>query len=281
MEPVNDPKPKIETEMDIGAETVASTGEPTKSVEEMQELMGVDNTPQGEQKPEEEEKVSEHNATKVFVVQPQPESNPIPESNYETVNTTAEPTEFDPAYHCVDENGNPIRTKSGKFRRKPGRRTGGTNAERRESQFESFTSPAPLSTIQMLTMAIDSTTLICAKFFGDEWKTEGDERAMLIDAYSRFVHYKGWDSAASPELVLIGVTLTYLMPRIMTDKFLKKLKGMGKKNAHSNSGTNGVGQNHVGQSDSTASGTVGNESDNLRSPPIDGMGGTIDLSKHR
>lgn len=247
----------------------------------MQNLMGVYTNPQGEQKPEETEQVSEHNATKVFVIQPQPQSNSIPESNHETVDTTAEPTEFDPAYHCVDDNGNPIRTKNGKFRRKPGRKQGGTNEQRKESQFESFTSPAPLSTIQMLTMAIDSTTLICAKFFGDEWKTSGDERAMLIDAYSRFVHYKGWDSAASPELVLIGVTLTYLMPRIMTDKFLKKLKGMGKKNAHSNYRQNGIGENNVSESNSSSVGTSGNESHNSGPSSINGMGGTIDLSKHR
>lgn len=263
--------------MNIGADIVDEATEPTKTVEEMQELMGVETATEteGEQASASVSdssttvKVDQPDLSSAFVIGDAPQTSSQPEPSDDV---------FDPAIHCVDEMGNPRKTKTGKYRRKPGRKGETAKEQVKATKYESFTCAAPVSTVHMVQMMIDSVTLTTAKVLGDKWKPSNDEKAVLTDAYARYIHYKGWDSAMSPEAFIIGVTASYLLPRLIESGFFEKLLGMGKKDAHPNSRQNGVGQNNAGKSYSPPVGTSGNAGNHSRPVNVERLGGTIEIS---
>lgn len=104
---------------------------------------------------------------------------------------------FDPSLHAADAAGNPIRTNTGRFKRKlrlPGDRsasTGGLNVP-------SEVTAAPMD-MRIKTAAAKYADLFIVtgiSFFGEEWKPEMgkgvDERAMLIDANERAMLQYGY-----------------------------------------------------------------------------------------
>lgn len=269
--------------IDIGSDIVANAGEPTKTVEEMRELMGVEETSANEgQTPatgDSQTTVKVETPSLESAFQVVPTEQPVKE-NSSAPTQAAEPEVFDPAIHCTDEFGNPRKNRDGTFRKKPGRKGEKVKEQVKASQYESFTCAAPVSTVHMVQMMLDSATMITAKFLGDEWKMSPDEKAILTDAYSRYIHYKGWDGAMSPEAFVIGVTASYLMPRLLNGGIIEKLLGMGGKNAHANTRQNGERKNNIGESHRPPNGTGGSNRDSAR-PPTNGMGGTIEISTLR
>lgn len=191
-------------------------------------------------------------------------------------NTASAPEQFNPDIHAVDENGNPRRNKDGSFAKKRGRKPGGEETVVEPVPGEvmrDFNQPAPLSTIQMVQMMLGLTTILSTKYFGPEWNPTADEAKMLTDVWSRYVHYKGWDEKATPELIVTMVTIGFLMPRVTSENFKNKILRR-REDAHANNRATGNGENNTGQNNSAASGNQGPESLNTR-PIIERMGESV------
>lgn len=178
---------------------------------------------------------------------------------------------FDPKIHCVGRDGQPRKTKNGKFRRKR------QKAEVKiEIENQAFGASPPLSTVQIVQMIVTNTSILASQYWGDEWKLKIDEEALLTDTYSRYVHFKGWDSALTPEAVVIGVTISVFLPRLLGPGFKNWLsKMMGSKNAYHNNRTNSNGQNNAGQNNSSAGGQGGKDGPSSGPVPREPMGGTL------
>jgi hypothetical protein len=126
-------------------------------------------------------------------------------------------------------------------------------------------------------MIFDCGVLITASYLGDEWKAKPEERAMMIDCYARYANYRGWLAGASPEAAVILVTITYMMPRVLTQKFFDKMKELTG-HAHANNRTPGIRENIARESHRPPGGAGGSRSDHSGPAPIGGMGGTVEIS---
>jgi hypothetical protein len=182
-------------------------------------------------------------------------------------------TGFNPDIHCVDEKGNPRRTKTGKFRLKPNfARSGGTNDPGNPvdvDPMQEFSNPAPISTIQAIQMILSLGSMMAVKAFGEEWKFTDPEQQMLTDVWARYCHFRGWDMDQSPELVVIMTTLAVLLPRITSPNFLKRFKRVN--NAHTDNGSNKNGENNTGENNRQTDSGGGEGGDSVR-PIIERMG---------
>ena len=168
---------------------------------------------------------------------------------------------FDPSIHCQDENGNPKRNKDGTFKKRPLQKP-------KEIPIPpppppppvDFNDAAPPGTMQMVCMCLDVTCMIMVQTIGEEMRPSPQERQLLTDVYSRYIHYKGWDQELSPEVAVVMVTFMFLSPRIPV--IIKKWSQLkkGKQNAHINIGTAGNGQNDNSQDNRPASGSTGKAS---------------------
>lgn len=167
---------------------------------------------------------------------------------------------FDPLIHSVTHDGTPSKTKSGKWRKKTGKKTVEQKKEEVKSSQSKFLEPPPATTLAMLLTTVQVASITLMNVVGKEWEFTNAEKDTLADVYARYVHYRGWDEFMTPEMVVIGVTLSVLGPRI-TPKILalfatKKKKGVF--NAHVNRRENPVGKNDNGESNSQTN-TVGTE----------------------
>lgn len=182
---------------------------------------------------------------------------------------------FDPKIHCVDEQGNPRKTKSGKYRRRPGRKNGATNSGPQPTQQTySFTDAPPEVTLQMLLTTMQVASLCMSMSLGKEMELSEKEQKTLADVYARYVHYKGWDNVCTPEAVVIGVSLSILGPKLFASGLIMKIFGKKKKvvnNAHSNIGTDGKRENNAGESNNN-SGAGNPQEFSLGPPPLKGVG---------
>lgn len=170
--------------------------------------------------------------------------------------------QFDPAIHCTDENGHPRRNKDGSFRRRPLQDKKPSDPIKPMPDLKppepprSFNDPAPVGTVQMVCMCLDVVNNVMCVAVGPEMRAQPEERQLLTDVWSRYVHYKGWDETVSPEVAVFLATFMFFSPRIpyMINKIKEKRAA---KHAHSNHRSTGTGQEHTGQNNSTPSGTGG------------------------
>lgn len=211
------------------------------------------------------------------MTEPQVETAPVETAEFKETNIGAEihaqtqaPSEqgkaetFNPEIHCSNTDGTPKRNSDGTFRKKPLKKNAPKEVQGEiENNFET---PAPISTVQMIEMALSVGTMMAVSQLGEEWKPTDDERKMIVDIYARYMHYKGWDLEASPEMILIGVTLGYLMPRIMTPKFMARFKKV-EQNAYTGDRADGNGQIDPSKNNSKPVNFGGAGSDRIR-PPV-------------
>jgi len=161
---------------------------------------------------------------------------------------------FDPTIHCMNEDGSPKRNKDGTFKKRP-------LPKNKEIPIPpppppppvDFNESAPPGTMQMVCMCLDVATVIMCNTIGPEMKPSPDERQILTDVYSRYVHYKGWDGQLSPEIAVIMVSFMFMSPRIpvIIKKWQDRKKG--KQSAYVNIGSTGNGQDNVSQNHSPTS----------------------------
>lgn len=143
--------------------------------------------------------------------------------------TDATGTVFDSSIHCVDEQGNPKRTKTGKFRRK----RGATGSERKSTSNRTNGGPVNGSIGQstdetrrqcrLQADMIHSSVEYCAvALLGDHWSTSPQERDRLVEALTTYLVETGqleipaWFGLA----MAYGI---YALPRYMDERTQQRL----------------------------------------------------------
>lgn len=176
--------------------------------------------------------------------------------DFEIVNSSTEET-FDPSYHVSDKDGNPVLTKTGKFRKKPGRNSAGKSGTGGLNYPEP---PAPdnvgLAAETAAAIYINSGVVI----FGPEWLPDGHgEKEGLVDAFRAYLDAKGIDDIP-PGLALSIAMMGYAAKRLYMPEtqtrlsriilWVKLKAGMVKYNASRNDTRsdrmreNDTGENH-------------------------------------
>ena len=166
---------------------------------------------------------------------------------------------FDPAIH-YRKNGQPVLTPTGKFRK---RRAGSTSTDETgqpvgEVNLMSIT--ARPGAIMLVESCITINDVYGSKLFGEYWATTPQEKQLLVDAWSKFVTYKNWDTGNGIYLPLFLATLPYIISRCTDERFtigLMKIKNSllrKKDNARTNHRDNGMRQNDTGENTGAAMG---------------------------
>ena len=116
-----------------------------------------------------------------------------------------------------------------------------------------LTIPRLPGTMQMVCMCLDVTCVLMVNSIGPEMCPTEQERQVLTDVWARYIHYKHWDEAVSPEVAVCLVTFMYLSPRIPFIAKKWQAKKEAKKNAHIDNRSTGNGQNDTSENHSAAS----------------------------
>lgn len=119
---------------------------------------------------------------------------------------------FDAGLHCVNEDGTPTLTKTGKFRKKKG---GVVSGPQPNVQMAFSASLATVYAIEMLGSAIG----------GDEWKPENAEHEMMVAAWQDYYAVSGM-SGPPPFLGIIIATGCYALPRLTKPVTVSRLGRM-------------------------------------------------------
>lgn len=145
--------------------------------------------------------------------------------------TDSDGNSFDPSIHVTDEDGNPKTTTTGKLRKRPGRKAGGSTIQGRPASHVGLGASTHQNSGQVNTdqMAIEkrrATGQHAAKMLtgvaqmvgGEEWKPmkipdQGiDEQKHLNEAFADYFEAKEMDDMP-PGMVLSVVVLSYAAPR--------------------------------------------------------------------
>lgn len=117
---------------------------------------------------------------------------------------------FNPAIHCVDANGNPKRTKSGKFRRKRGK----------AGVYASVTAPQSIDSVKMQNAAAAAQVSVAATFlagqicFGPEGQPEPGEPEQMQAAYQQFYYLSETPIQVPPWALVFMVSSSYIAKRM-------------------------------------------------------------------
>lgn len=117
---------------------------------------------------------------------------------------------FNPAIHCVDANGNPKKTKSGKFRRKRGK----------AGVYASVTAPQSIDNVKMQNAAAAAQVSVAATFlagqicFGPEGRPEPGEPEQMQAAYQQFYYLSETPVNVPPWVLVFMVSSSYIAKRM-------------------------------------------------------------------
>jgi hypothetical protein len=125
---------------------------------------------------------------------------------------------FDPAIHCADEFGNPVVTKTGKLRRRPGRKSAAGFAP----QIDLTDKRAGDAAIQVVTLII----IMGHTIGGEEWDAKEDEIVNMQAAWKAYFIDHG--IVAFPSWVgVVIATGGYALPRVHKPKTRERLLAFG------------------------------------------------------
>ena len=134
-------------------------------------------------------------------------------------------TLFDPSIHSTDDNGKPIETKTGKWRKKRGPKTGQRQTvDPADANQQRNALSAGYMTAQMI-------FLTCQTVFGNEWvpvksKEHGiDEEKNMVDAWTAYYLQTGTQEPPAWVVVCIAC-MGYAAPRLQAPKTKSKLARM-------------------------------------------------------
>lgn len=117
---------------------------------------------------------------------------------------------FNPAIHCVDANGNPKRTKAGKFRRKRGK----------AGVYASVTAPQSIDSVKMQNAAAAAQVSVAATFlagqicFGPDGQPEPGEPEQMQAAYQQFYYLSETPITVPPWALVFMVSSSYIAKRM-------------------------------------------------------------------
>lgn len=131
---------------------------------------------------------------------------------------------FDPDIHAVDANGQPVKTKTGKFAKKRGRKTGETTKPN-TGQIAAVQTSKQLGRATAFMIFSSGQAL-----FGEEWKPIKDkdrgidEETTMIDAWSEYYLLTG-KKDLPPWAGISVVCCAYALPRLSMPKTQERLSG--------------------------------------------------------
>lgn len=138
------------------------------------------------------------------------------DGDYEDYITNNHGEEFDPDIHLSDKDGNPRLTKHGKFRLKPGRKTGTDHSakqriNRPNAANENISPEMSMAAETAASMYINSGVML----FGEEWIPDSAkrEREHLVSAFEQYFIAKGIEDIP-PGLALAIAMFGYAAPRL-------------------------------------------------------------------
>ena len=173
---------------------------------------------------------------------------------------------FDPAIHVTDADGNPVLTKAGNYRKRPGRKAGSVPTS------SIYSEPPPTQAEPALPdpaarAAADTLFTLGVTLGGEEWlpiqspETGLDERAEMIGAFDAYFKAAGIVDIP-PGLALSIAVGGYALPRFTQPKTRTRmqrakdrvaawwLKRKARKNARSDSGNDGKRENDARETSS-------------------------------
>lgn len=145
---------------------------------------------------------------------------------------------FDPTIHATDENGDPKKTKAGRWAKKRGRKARG-EAIRANPETSKFSpgqtaqpeqavpqAPGPdLDAIKRAQERLETgktmanlTVLASVMAGGEDFAADQKEVDQMGAAYAAYLEARGIDAAMSPEMVLAGQLSNYFLPRVFKPK---------------------------------------------------------------
>lgn len=133
-------------------------------------------------------------------------------------------TVFDSRFHCVDSQGQPVRTKTGKFRRKRGAKNGTkTTGDGRGSEAERVRIERCKATGRVIATTIVTTGVAIG---GDEWKLRNEEELdMLSNAWGDYLMAQNIVEIP-PWVGLLIAHSIYAAPRLAMPKTQGRIKTM-------------------------------------------------------
>lgn len=186
-----------------------------------------------------------------------------PEGDADDIINASTGEKFDHAIHLSDAAGNPVLTKTGKFRKRAGRPSGGNE---RPSGINFPEAPpqnnARLAAETAAAIYINTGVVI----FGSEWlpNAANMEREQLVEAFNAYFEANGIVDIP-PGVALVIACLGYAAPRLYMPKTQTKLQqfilwvkikiGRAKLNAaRADTGTNGLRENNASKANGEAVG---------------------------
>lgn len=123
------------------------------------------------------------------------------------------PEVFDPAIHCVDANGNPKLTKSGKYRRKRGK--AGATAMPNPNQID----PMRMANAQVAAQVSTQATFIAGQIaFGPEGAAQENEAEQMTAAYTQFFYLSEKPVQIQPWVLVAMVSCAYVAKRMAMEE---------------------------------------------------------------
>lgn len=135
---------------------------------------------------------------------------------------------FDPALHLTYNDGTPRLTPKGFCRIKRGcGQSQATSTITRPVVRTSFSDIVPSLDSRGIVEALFTTQDIYGtKYFGEAWRATPQEKEQVVSVWAKYITYKGWDKALSPELCVIATTCGFILPRILNKEIQAKISTM-------------------------------------------------------
>lgn len=195
----------------------------------------------------------------------------------------SKPDGFDPEIHATGDDGKPQYTKTGKLKKKRGRKKGASNStlnlgnpEKEKEEFEQR-----LSSLETATTISGMLEMAQYKMISNEFIYSEMERTANIQAWANTLDYYGGVNLTPPQTLALS-HMQIILTRAMSEKsktrakfglgmawFKNKFanlrsKGKNKNGAHVNSGENSIGENDASNKDSKKNATKGNKNNSSR-----------------
>lgn len=119
---------------------------------------------------------------------------------------------FDPTIHCVDENGQPKRTKAGKYRRKRGKASAYSHAQTADPM---AIDPNRMANAKAAAQVSVAATFVAGQIiFGPEGQPLEGEPQQMLQAYEQFYYLSEKPINVPPWMLIAMVTSSYIAKRM-------------------------------------------------------------------
>jgi hypothetical protein len=155
------------------------------------------------------------------------QNDEMPNESSSSVSDSPKYEQFNPNIHAVDATGNPIKTKSGQFAKKRGRKAGqqANNPNPSSSQAEPQSNPQ-VNYAGLASLATSMVFGMLSSTLGDHWQPKPEENAAITECTAKYMESLGMTDIP-PGILLICVVGLYALPRALHPDTKKRLQELG------------------------------------------------------